>query len=81
MKLRSIKLTERQVDALRAAAEAKGVSDSHVVREALDVYLAGTAATMGKRSAAEAAAHLLGVVEDTPRDLSTNPKYLKGFGR
>jgi hypothetical protein len=81
MKLRSIKLTEQQEAALRKAAEARGVSDSAIVREALDVYLAGQVATSKRRSVADVAAHLVGVVKDAPADLSTNPKYFKGFGQ
>lgn len=81
MKIRSIKLTKAQQDALRQAARAKGVSDSFVMREALDSYLAEPARATSVRSAADAAAHLIGCLDDTPPDLSTNPKYLEGFGK
>jgi hypothetical protein len=81
MKVRSIKLTRAQEDALRKAAAAKGVSDSYIVREALEAYLAVPAESAPKGSVADAAAQWLGVVDDTPADLSTNPKYLDGFGK
>lgn len=80
MKVRSIKLTQAQQDALRSAARAKGVSDSFMVREALDLYLAESTGASSARSAADAAAHLIGSLDDTPADLSTNPRYLDGFG-
>lgn len=80
MKIRSIKLTQTQQDALRKAATAKGVSDSFMVREALDAYLLEPSRASSPRSAADAAAHLIGSLDGTPADLSTNPKYLKGFG-
>ena len=81
MKIRSIKLTAQQEQALRKAAEARGVSDSFLVREALESYLAGPAHSAQSGSVADVAARWLGVVDDTPTDLSTNPKYLDGFGK
>ncbi len=81
MKIRSIKLTRAQQDALRLAARAKGVSDSFVMREALDAYLAAPTGASSVRSAADAAAHLIGSLDGTPADLSTHPKYLKSFGK
>jgi hypothetical protein len=80
IKIRSIKLTRAQEDALREAARAKGVSDSFMVREALDAYLAEPVRCSSTRSAADAAAHLIGTLDGTPADLSTNPKHHKGFG-
>lgn len=81
MKVRSIKMSKAQQEALRTAAQAKGVSDSFLVREALDAYLAEPAKGGRGRSAADVAAHLIGKLDDTPRDLSSNPKYLAGYGK
>lgn len=81
MKIRSIKLTVQQERALREAAEARGVSDSFLVREALESYLAGPANSTRSGSVADVAVRWLGAVDDTPADLSTNPKYLDGFGK
>ncbi len=81
MKIRSVKLTKAQQEALRSAARAKGVSDSFVMREALDAYLAAPARASSVRSAADAAAHLIGSLAGTPADLSTHPKHLEGFGK
>jgi hypothetical protein len=81
MKVRSIKMTKEQQEALRSAAEAKGVSDSFLVREALEAYLAGPMKGTRSRSAADAASHLIGSLDGTPRDLSSNPKYLAGYGK
>lgn len=81
MKVRSLKLSKELEQALREHAREKGVSDSFVMREAIAEYLAAPARTSSVRSAADAAAHLIGSLDGTPADLSTNPKYLKGFGK
>lgn len=72
----SIKLDadlDRQVNEL---AKAKGVTRSQVVREALAVYAARGSA----RSVLAVAGDLVGSASGA-RDLSSNPKHLKGFGR
>ena len=65
---------------LEQQATAKGKTESDVVREALEQYLAD-----GRRveSCYDLALRtgLLGVVKTGPRDLATNKKYFKGFGR
>ena len=79
MKVRSLKLSKELEQALREHARETGVSDSFVMREAIAEYLAAPARSSSVRSAADAAAHLIGSLDGTPRDLSTNPEYLKGF--
>lgn len=64
---------------MRDRAARAGLSQSQVVREALEVYLARGD---GQRSAYELARDLglIGCVRRGARDLSTNPKHLEGFG-
>jgi hypothetical protein len=76
-------LTVRIADALdrRLVAEARklGVSKSQMVREALEVYLEMSATRIGL-SMYDLTRDLAGAFEGPP-DLSTNPKYLEGYGR
>jgi predicted DNA-binding protein len=65
---------------LRDCSRAKGTTESELVREALETYLGSSG---GERSAYELAqeAGIIGSARNAPRDLSTNPRYLKGFGK
>ena len=65
---------------LRKRSVMKGQSESEVVREALETYLASTT---GERSAYELAeqAGLIGSVRRAPRNLSTNRRYFEGLGK
>jgi predicted DNA-binding protein len=73
---------------LRHRSRIKGQTESDLVREALENYLAGS---NGERSAFEMAeeAGLIGSVRREPgsparspaKDLSTNPRHFKGFGK
>jgi plasmid stability protein len=65
---------------LRARARAKGQSPSELVRIALEHHLGSGD---GQRTAYDLAAEagLIGCVRRTPKDLSTNPKHLEGFGK
>ena len=64
---------------LEAAARRSGKRESDFVRDAVERQLA---AVEGSPTAYELAkkAGLIGAVKETLRDLSTNPKYFKGFG-
>lgn len=64
---------------LEAEASRKLLSKSALVREALERSL-GTPKP-AKQTAFKRMKHLCGIVEDGPRDLSTNPKYMKDFGK
>jgi predicted transcriptional regulator len=70
----SIKLPKNLEKLLDDLARARRLSRSAVVREALQVYAAGA-----RRSATAAAGELVGSL-DGPRDLSTSPKHMRGFG-
>jgi len=64
---------------LRQRSKLKGVPESELVREALESYLP---APQKVRTAYDAAVALgvIGCAKGLPMDLSTNPKYRKGFG-
>ncbi len=65
---------------LRNRSRAQGTTESELVREALENYLGHSE---GERSAYELAeaAGIIGAAQNAPRDLSTNSRYLKGFGK
>jgi predicted DNA-binding protein len=67
-------------DRLRHRSRILGHSESKLVRQALESYLGQPD---GERPAYELAAEagLIGCVRRAPRDLSTNPRHLNGFGR
>jgi hypothetical protein len=79
-----INLTAQQREHLARLAEQTGRSWQEVLDEALAAYRAGvrTPGTNGGESFYEAAARLglIGCVRGGPPDLSTNPKYMDGFG-
>lgn len=79
MKTVSLKLTDALLRRLERTASARGQSKSEVIRSALEQYLNGEPA-VPPGSALEAAQPWIGCVEG-PGDLSTNPKYLEGFGK
>ena len=64
---------------LRHRSRIKGKTESDLVREALENYLSQSG---GERLAYEAAEEsgVIGCVR-APRDLSTNPRHLEGFGK
>lgn len=76
MKTVSLKLPASLGVKLERAAKKTGLSKSEVVRAALERFLQ----TERPMSALELAGGLVGSCEG-PEDLSTNPKYLEGFGK
>ena len=79
MKTISLKLPEALDAKLARLAKARKQTKSEVVREAIESMLNGG---QPKRpvTMAELAGDLLGCLEG-PGDLSTNPKYMEGYGR
>jgi predicted DNA-binding protein len=70
---------------LRQRSRIKGQTESDLIREALETYLGRS---NGERSALDLAeeAGLIGVIRRgglarPPKDLSTNPRHFKGFGK
>jgi metal-responsive CopG/Arc/MetJ family transcriptional regulator len=76
MKTLSLKLPLSLSVKLERAAKKRGQSKSAVVRAALEQFLKGERPL----SALELAGDLVGCCEG-PADLSTNPKYLEGYGK
>ena len=72
----SVRLAKALSAKLDAAAKSRRTSKAAVVRAALQAYL-----DKEELSAYDLVAHLAGCVEGGPGDLSTNPKYMEGFGR
>ena len=75
----TVKLPPVTSSRLAAAAKARRVSKSQIVREALEKHLKSN----GKKhrpTFGELAGHLAGCL-DGPGDLTTNPKYMEGYGK
>ena len=78
----TLKISETMAAELEAKAKRLSKSKSEIVRSALDKDLHGP----GKQSEISAydaleALGVIGCVEDAPPDLSTNKKYMEGYGR
>ena len=65
---------------LRSHSRAKGTTESELVREALETYMGKTKKESSAYDLAEAAG-IIGAARNAPRDLSTNPRHMKGFGK
>ena len=74
----SLKLPDALDDKLAAAAASTGSTKSAVAREALEAYMSD-AIPKKELSFLDLAGDLLGSCEGSA-DLSTNPKYMEGFG-
>jgi hypothetical protein len=65
---------------LEAEAREKGVRPSDIVRQALEEHMQARTERPNCRDLAERLG-LIGSAKGLPRDLSTNPKHMEGFGR
>ena len=76
----TIRIPEALTSRLRSRSQARGTTESELVREALEQYLQRAS---GNRSAYELAkeAGIIGSIKNAPSDLSTNRRYFKGFGK
>ncbi len=79
MKMLSLKLPDALDAKLAAFAQRRGISKSAMVRDALEAFLKGNGRVRAG-SALELAKDLAGCLAG-PGDLSSNRKYMKGFGR
>ena len=84
MKAISLRLPDRLHAQLEREAKRQGRSKSAVLREVVEQSLKSHPRGNGRRrqrplTFLEAAGDLIGCVEG-PSDLSTNPKYMEGFG-
>ncbi len=75
----SVRIDDRLERRLREVVK-DGRSPSDVVRDALEAYLP---VKTSPESAYDAAVRLgiIGCISNAPRDLSTNKKYMEGFGK
>lgn len=76
----SIRISKAERAALRARARQEKVSQGQLVRQALRAYGVAPVAKPAP-SAYDLVKHLIGKYKGGPGDLSTNPKYMEGFGR
>jgi predicted DNA-binding protein len=74
------KIPEKLDSELEAVAEKRGISKSEFVREAIEHNLDQQKKQV-KLSAYDVMKEACGIIKGGPRDLATNPKHLKGFGR
>ncbi len=75
----TVRVSDSLVKRLKKRAGMKGCPESSLVREALERYLAEEPASRSAYDMAKAAG-LIGSVRGEAPDLSTNPKYFRGFG-
>ena len=76
----SLRISRAELEALRKRADAEGVSQGSLVRQALKAY-GVTAETPKSKSGYDVIKPLLGRSRGGSKDLSTNPKHLAGYGR
>jgi hypothetical protein len=76
----SIRLSKAERAALRTAARKGKISQGQLVRKALLAYGVGSVKSAAP-NAYDLVKDLIGKNKGGPGDLSTNPKYLEGFGR
>lgn len=80
MRTITCKLPEILDAELAAVAGKRGISKSDLVREAIEENLKKEKRRT-RVSAYEVMKDACGIIKGKPRDLATNPKHLKGFGR
>jgi len=74
----TIRIPESLGKRLKKSAGLKGQPESEVVREALEGYLRQNAGQSAFEMAKQAG--LIGRLKGAPKDLSTNPRHMRGFG-
>jgi len=74
------KIPDELNEQLEAEATRKLLPKSALVREALERALKRPRKKQGKTSY-DRVKDLCGIIKDGPTDMSTNPKYMKDFGR
>ena len=76
----SLKLPDHLLELLVKESRARGTTKSSLVRECLEKTLNADRSREGA-TCYDLARDLAGSVKGLPRDLATNPKHLKDFGR
>jgi predicted DNA-binding protein len=74
------KIPEELNERLEAEASRRMLPKSALVREALNRSITKPREAR-KQTAFDAVKNLCGIIKDGPADMSTNPKYMDGFGR
>ena len=80
MKMLCLKIPEKLDRRIAHEVSRRRIPKSVLVREALELHLGGTSPTRKQSSFLDLAGDLLRR-RNGPGDLSTNPKYMKDFGR
>jgi metal-responsive CopG/Arc/MetJ family transcriptional regulator len=75
----SVRVDDRLKWELEAEARAQGVQLSNIIRQVLERHLRERTPRMSALQLAEKLG-IIGCFKDAPSDLSTNPKYMEGFG-
>lgn len=75
----SLRLPAELERRLRRTCKIRGVRESEFVREALESHL-NSLGEAGNAYDAAIASGLIGIAKGLPSDLSTNRKYMQGFG-
>jgi len=76
----TIRVPEALTARLRSRSRAKGTTESELVREALEKYLERSSPQRTAFDLAEEAG-IVGIAQRAPKDLSTNRRHFKGFGK
>lgn len=76
----SVRIPPELQNSLESLSEATGKSEAEVVREALQEYCLKHAKLPTAYDVAEEAG-VIGCVRGGPKDRSTNPRHMDGFGR
>jgi metal-responsive CopG/Arc/MetJ family transcriptional regulator len=77
MKSITVKVSSRLSARVATLAKKRKISRSEVVRQAIEAIPDETPET---DTILHRVRHLVGVLTDLPKDLSTNKKYMRGFG-
>ena len=79
MRTVTLKLPASLATRLNSIVRRRSTTRSAVVREALEAHLGSQSG--GGDSCLELAGDLVGSLKGLPRDLSSSPRHLKGYGR
>ena len=79
MKTVSLKLPAHVLQQLEIECKQRRISKSALIRESLDDHFR-SARQSRKNSALDLIRDLVVSAKNAPRDLSTNPKYMEGYG-
>ena len=76
----TVRVPETLTARLRRRSRAEGSTESELIREALESYLGKSNRDRTAYELAEEAG-IIASMRDAPKDLSTNRRHLKGFGK